>query len=164
MEFARLEDWSTRSEDGIRYYSGTGVYRTSFALPKSLAAGIRRKPIWLDLGMVKNICRVRVNGRELATLWCAPWRVDISGVVTPKKNLLEISVANLWPNRLIGDERTPSPAEYGKDGNLLRWPEWIAKGDLRPSPGRFTFATWRHFTKDTPLLPSGLLGPVRLLY
>jgi hypothetical protein len=162
VQFAHLEDWSRRPEEGIRFYSGMATYRSTFALPP--AAGGKGKPVWLDLGTVKNICRVRLNGRELGTVWCAPWRVEISSALSARTNLLEITVANLWPNRLIGDERTPSSAEYGADGNLLRWPEWIAKGDLRPSPGRYTFATWRHFTKETPLLPSGLLGPVQLLY
>jgi hypothetical protein len=89
--------------------------------------------------------------------------VEISQVVTMEKNQLEISVANLWPNRLIGDEQKPPDGEYGTMGNLLRWPGWMLGEQPRPVTGRYTFSTWRHFTKDVPLLPSGLLGPVRLL-
>jgi hypothetical protein len=76
---------------------------------------------------------------------------------------LDLGVANLWPNRLIGDELEPPDAEYGPGGNLARWPSWLLEGRPRPSSGRFAFATWKHYTKDSPLLPSGLLGPVRLL-
>jgi hypothetical protein len=77
---------------------------------------------------------------------------------------LEIRVANLWPNRLIGDEQQPPDAEYAPGGNLSRWPEWLLKGEPRPSAGRLTFSTWKHYGKDSPLLPSGLLGPVRVLH
>ena len=107
-----------------------------------------------------DMARVRLNGRELGVVWTAPWRVDAAGVLRAKGNVLEIEVANRWRNRLVGDERFRPDAEYGKDGNLLRWPEWLTGGAMRPSTGRTTFASWRHFTAETPLLPSGLLGPV----
>ncbi len=157
--FSHLDDWSMRPEEGIRYYSGTATYRKNFSLPKDVS----RSGLWLDLGTVKNLASVRLNGRELGVLWCAPWRVDISEVVRRENNRLEIRVANLWPNRLIGDEKQPPDAEYGKSGGLLRVPEWVIKKEPRPSAGRFAFSTWKHFTGDSPLLPSGLLGPVRLL-
>jgi len=161
-----LDDWSLRPETGIKYYSGTAVYRKTFDLPK-FAAALSKAPsaqarVWLDLGIVKNIARVRLNGQELGVVWCDPWRVDVTAALKPNSNALEIRVANLWPNRLIGDEQEPADAEYGKGGNLIRWPEWLTKGEPRPSPRRLTFATWKHFTKDSPLLPSGLLGPVTI--
>jgi hypothetical protein len=112
---------------------------------------------------VKNLARVRLNGHELGTLWCAPWRLDITDFVKSNGNNLEIAVVNLWPNRLIGDEQLPSDVEYGKDGRIARIPEWVVKNESRPSAGRLAFATWQHFTKDSPLLPSGLLGPVQIL-
>jgi hypothetical protein len=159
-----LDDWSLRPELGIKYYSGTAVYRKTFdfpcsaaALSKPLSSGAR---VWLDLGIVKNIAHVRLNGHDLGIVWCNPWRVDVTAALKPNGNALEIQVANLWPNRLIGDEQEPADAEYGRGGNLIRWPEWLSKGELRPSPRRLTFTTWKHFTKDSPLLPSGLLGPV----
>jgi len=161
-----LDDWSRRPEIGIKYYSGTAAYRKTFDLPKSAAALSKASStgtrVWLNLGTVKNIARVRLNGHDLGVVWCDPWRVEVTAALKPNGNILEIQVANLWPNRLIGDEQEPADAEYGKGGNLIRWPEWLTKGEPRPSPRRLTFATWKHFTKDSPLLPSGLLGPVSI--
>jgi hypothetical protein len=167
VTFSRLEDWTRRPEPGIRYYSGTVTYHTTFDLPRALARSARDlrnslSRIWLDLGTVKNLANVRLNGRELGVVWCAPWRVDIGSAMKRKGNLLEITVANLWPNRLIGDEKQPPDAEYGKSGGLLRMPGWVTGNEARPSTGRYAFSTWKHFTGDSPLLPSGLLGPVRL--
>jgi hypothetical protein len=157
--FKRLEDWSRRAEEGIRYYSGQATYRKTFDMPGAPDGSVPAR-VWLDLGTVKNIARVRLNGKKLGVVWCAPWRVEISGSVKSKGNRLEIIVANLWPNRLIGDEQLPGDCEYGRGGNLARWPKWLVEGQTRPSPGRFTFTTWKHFNKDSALLPSGLLGPV----
>jgi len=159
--FENLDDWSRRPEDGIKYYSGTAVYRKAFDLPQ--AAPAKGERLWLDLGTVKNIASVRLNGSDLGAVWCDPWRVDITDAVKAEANLLEIRVANLWPNRLIGDEREPVDAEYARGGRLVRWPDWLVKSEPRPSSGRLTFATWKHFTKDSPLLPSGLLGRVTIL-
>ena len=134
VTFDTLQDWSKRQEDGIRFYSGTAVYRKSFDAPKVP----RGQRIYLDLGVVKNLARVRLNGRDLGAVWCAPWRVDITEAVKPTDNRLEIDVANLWPNRLIGDQALPAAQ-------------------------RLTSTTWNPFKKDSPLLESGLLGPVTLV-
>ena len=168
VTFPRLEDWTERPEEGIRYYSGEAAYRIEFDIPPTLpgrAGGrsLSRRRVWIDLGEVKNIARVRVNGREAGVLWCAPWSVDVTELLKAKGNILEVTVANLWPNRLIGDENLPANGDFGKRGNLLRWPEWILKKDPSLPAGRHTFATWKHYSKDSPLLSSGLLGPVRLL-
>jgi hypothetical protein len=160
--FERLDDWSRRPEEGIRYYSGLATYRKTFDLTDVSSSGASPR-IWLDLGIVKNIARVRLNGKDLGVVWCAPWRVEMTGVAEPKGNRLEITVANLWPNRLIGDEQLPADCDYGRAGNLARWPEWLVKGEPRPSSGRYTFSTWKHFGRDSALLPSGLLGPVTML-
>ena len=159
VEFTTLEDWTRRPEEGIRYYSGEATYRMEFDGGK-IDSG---RPVWIDLGEVKNIARVKINGQEAAVLWCAPWSADITRALRRKGNQLEVTVANLWPNRLIGDERLPPDGEFGKRGNLVRWPEWILKPNPSPPSGRLTFATWKQYSKDSPLLPSGLLGPVRLL-
>jgi hypothetical protein len=163
ITFEALDDWSRRPEPSIRYYSGTATYAKSFDLPRAVADAAKRGRVWLDLGTVKNIAGVRLNGRDLGVVWCDPWRVEITEAVKPAGNRLEIRVANLWPNRLIGDEQEPPDAEYARGGNLSRWPEWLLKGEPRPSAGRLSFSTWKHYGKDSPLLPSGLLGPVRLL-
>ncbi len=165
--FVTLEDWSKRPERGIKYYSGTATYHKAFDLPPADApihpGGKRnRTRMWLDVGEVQNLASVRLNGHDLGVLWCAPWRVEVTGILKSRGNKLEIRVANLWRNRLIGDELQPQDCEYGKGGNLVRWPEWLLHNEPRPASGRYSFATWRHFSKDSPLLPSGLLGPVRL--
>ncbi len=162
--FDQLDDWSKRPEKGIKYYSGLATYRKFFDWkpPRDPRGGSGTTRLFLDLGVVDNMARVRLNGRDLGVVWCAPWRADISAAVKAGGNALEIQVANLWPNRLIGDEQEPPDAEYAKDGKLLRWPEWLRKGEPRPSKRRFTFTTWKHFGKNSPLLPSGLLGPVTI--
>ncbi len=157
VTFQKLEDWTSRPEEGIRFYSGTAVYRKQFSGVKP-----EGKRLYLDLGTVKNMARVRLNGTDLGIVWCAPWRVEVTGAMKPGQNELEIEVVNLWPNRLIGDERLPADAEYNADGSLARWPEWLLKNQPRPSAGRYTFVTWKHFTKESALLPSGLTGPVTL--
>jgi hypothetical protein len=165
VKFARLVDWTQRGEKGIKYYSGSATYRKSFDLPLPEVADAGRgdrssRRLWLDLGTVNNIATVRLNGQDLGVVWCAPWRVEITNVVQSKGNSLEITVANLWPNRLIGDEQLKSDCTYGKWGNLVRWPDWFVKKHKRPGTGRYTFTSWKHFSRNSPLLSSGLLGPV----
>ena len=130
-----MEDWTKRPEAGIRFYSGTARYRTTFDLPDRLRRSGSR--IFLDLGVVRNLAEVRLNGKGLGIVWTAPWRVDITAAAKPAGNILEISVTNLWPNRLIGDAALPAEKRLTK--------------------------TNIGFNKDQPLLESGLLGPVRLM-
>ena len=155
--FAALEDWSKRPEPGIRYYSGTATYRKQFDF-SGPAAG---NPVYLDLGRVKNVAEVRLNGKPLGIVWCAPWRVEITGAVQAGDNVLEVDVINLWVNRLIGDEQLPADCEYtaGVWRLLKEWPEWLVKNGPRTS-GRRTFSTFKHWDKNSPLMESGLLGPV----
>jgi hypothetical protein len=153
--FDSLMDWTLRPEEGIKYYSGIAVYRQNFDLPKTFATA-KNNRLYLDLGEVKNLARVRLNGQDLGIVWTNPWRVDITEVVKQKGNMVEIEVANLWPNRLIGDEKFPD--DEVKDG---QWPDWLIKGKERTS-GRYTFTTYRYYTKDSPLLKSGLIGPVTI--
>lgn len=149
--FDTLADWTTLHNEGIKYYSGTAVYRKTFDLPQSVTG---KSQLWLDLGEVCNIARVKLNGKPLGVVWTAPWKVAIGDLVEDKQNVLEIEVTNLWPNRLIGDERLP---DDGIDQN--GWPDWLVTGKPRPSK-RYTFTTYRHYGADSPLLRSGLLGPV----
>jgi hypothetical protein len=152
ITFDRLTDWSQHTDSSIRYYSGTAVYRQEFDV---LSA--KGKQLYLDLGKVKNMARVRLNGKDLGVVWTYPWQVDITKTVKAKGNQLEIEVVNLWANRLIGDERLPYDGI--KEG---KWPEWFTNGTPRTSR-RYTFTTYRHFRKDSPLLESGLIGPVTIL-
>ena len=158
--FNQLDDWTKRPERGIRHYSGTATYRKTFD-----ASG----ETYLDLGQVKCIARVRLNGRDLGVVWTAPWGVSVPpGLLRERGNVLEIEVANVWANRLIGDEQeTPDcewqPGHLGHGGYLKRFPDWFVKNQPRPSKGRYCFSTWNYFTKDSPLVSSGLLGPVRLM-
>jgi hypothetical protein len=156
LQFQQLTDWSKHPDDGIKYYSGTAVYSGKFDLPLDYTLNDQGK-LYLNLGEVCNIARVRLNGRDLGVVWTAPWQVRIDQVVKADNNQLEIEVANLWPNRLIGDEQFPF------DGITEgKWPDWLAKGEPRTS-GRFTFTTSNYYIKDFPLLKSGLLGPVRIM-
>jgi hypothetical protein len=159
------------SEAGLRYFSGTATYTKRFSVAANATAGGRR--LYLDLGWVEVIAEVRLNGRDLGTLWKAPYRVDVTDAVRVGNNDLEIRVTNLWPNRLIGDEQLPPENEYtsgGPDGGLSflsigeikRLPDWYVEGKPKPPGGRVTFTTWKHYSKDDALLESGLIGPVRL--
>jgi hypothetical protein len=154
------------SDPGVRYFSGTAAYSKSLTI--SADALSHNKRLYLDLGRVEVIAQVHVNGRGLGTLWKPPYRLDITEAVHPGVNRLEVLVTNLWPNRLIGDEHLPPEYEYSdkgasiKDiGEIKQIPGWFLQD--KPKPGiRVTFSTWRHYSKDSPLLESGLLGPVRL--
>jgi hypothetical protein len=166
VSFETLEDWTTRKEEGIKYYSGTATYKKTIDIP-GMKSGQR---VYLDLGTVKHIADVSLNGEKLGVVWTAPWRIDISGAARPGKNLLEIAVSNVWANRLIGDEQQPPDMVWQqgdpelKGGSFLKeFPEWFLKNAKRPSAGRYTFTTWNYFSKDSALEPSGLIGPVTLL-
>jgi hypothetical protein len=130
VEFNKLEDWTKRPEEGIKYYSGSASYVRQFDMPNMSSD----KRYFLDIGVVKAIAELTLNGKKLGILWTAPWRIEVSRLLKPAGNILEIQVINLWPNRLIGDAALPV------DKRLTH--------------------TNIEFKKDAPLLPSGLLGPV----
>lgn len=154
-----LISWSDHRNEGVKYFSGSAVYSKSFNVPSSAVGP--NKSLILDLGRVKNFATVRVNGREVEVLWKEPFVADVSRFIKAGSNYLEIKVTNLWPNRIIGDEQLPPDVEW--NGVTLKgWPEWLTNGQLRPKTGRYTFTTWKFWNKDSPLLESGLLGPVQL--
>jgi len=154
--FNKLEDWTLNKNEGIKYYSGIATYRKNINLPKKTVSNKNTEFI-LDLGEVNNLARVRINGKDIGVVWTAPYRLNISDAIHPGNNQVEIEVANLWPNRLIGDE------QFSDDGiKDNKWPEWLLKNQPRTS-GRHTFTTAKFYKKDSPLLKSGLIGPVRLL-
>ena len=132
----KLASWSDNSDAGVKYFSGTGTYTKTLQAPAEwFHAGSR---LWLDLGDVKNLAQVSVNGKSLGILWKTPFRVDVTSALKPGGNALEIKVTNLWVNRLIGDQQPDAPQKY-------------------------TYTALTFYRPDSPLLPSGLLGPVRVL-
>ncbi|MEO7494610.1 MAG: glycosyl hydrolase [Massilia sp.] len=168
LEFANSETGTSRTlsalvswtefEDDTRYYSGTANYRTEFLFPRRLASD---SVYALDLGAVQNIARVRLNGRELGTLWKPPFRLDLTSALRIGRNVLEVEVTNLWANRMIGDERFPDDLQWtGK--SLKSLPDWIDTDKARPETRRKTFATYKFFDGKEALLPSGLMGPVMI--
>ena len=129
-----LAPLNAQAEPGIRYFSGTASYSRSFTLPRGVRPGAQ---LWLDLGRIGDIAEVRVNGRLVGTAWHAPYRLDIGPATKAGTNRLEIRVADLWVNRLIGD--------------------------VQPGATRITFTAAPTYHPDAPLRPSGLIGPVTLI-
>lgn len=155
----KLTSLSEHPNPGVKYFSGTASYRTTFKVPAELIA--KRRVFTLDLGDVQVMARVKLNGKDLGVLWRSPYSVDVTKTLKSGANTLEVQVTNLWPNRLIGDEQLPEDSDRHRNGTLISWPQWVQDG--KPSPtGRFAFATWRMWGKDEPLLMSGLIGPVTL--
>ena len=167
IEFAALHDWSKRPEEGVRFYSGTAVYKKSVEVKMEAKAGT----YWLDLGTVKDLATVTVNGRKLGVVWTAPWRIDLSSALRDGLNTIEIAVTNGWANRLIGDEKQIADVTWQMGDPILKGgyflkelPDWFLNNKPRPSRNRYTFTTWNYFhDKDSPLASSGLLGPVKIL-
>lgn len=131
VTFDKLRDWSKRPENKIKYYSGTAVYQTTFTVSKIP----QNTPVYLDLGKVKVIAEVTLNGKEIGSAWTAPRQVNITEAVKEGNNQLKIKVVNTWVNRLIGDSRLPPK-------------ERKTHTDINP------------YTPENPLEPSGLIGPV----
>jgi hypothetical protein len=169
VTFDKLEDWSKRAEDGIRYYSGTAVYRKTFQLdPATVGSSADQSPsvagqrcLYLDLGQVAVMAQVKLNGHDLGILWKSPYRLDVTEAAKAGENALELKVVNLWINRQIGDEQLAEDSDRNLNGTLKSWPAWLEQGQASPT-GRLSFTSWRLWKKDSPLQPSGLLGPVTL--
>jgi len=156
VTFDTLQDWTKYAKRGIKYYSGIATYRKILDFPQfsGFKFQVSGKRVYLDLGTVHDISRVRLNSKDLGVVWCAPWRVDITEAVKAKGNVLEIDIANRWPNRLLGDQQAPD-----RDVRTVQWESGFLEGKEYKT-GRYTFTTGSGPGK---LLPSGLLGPVRIL-
>jgi len=154
--------WTEHPNPGVRYFSGTATYLSTFTAPEGILGDPGTRRVYLDLGDVRVMARVKLNDRDLGLLWKPPYRVDVTESLRPGRNALELQVTNLWPNRMIGDEALPEDSLRNKDGTLKEWPAWLNEGKSSPT-GRFTFTSWRLWKKGDPLIPSGLLGPVRLV-
>lgn len=155
----RLASLSDNPDLGVKSFSGTATWHATFQAPLSLFG--RGRVLRLDLGDVQVIASVKLNGKELGTLWKPPFTLDVSSALKPGQNTIEVKVTNLWPNRLIGDEQLPEDSDRNGDGTLKSWPQWLKDG--KPSPtGRLTFTTWRLWGRGDTLLKSGLEGPVTI--
>jgi len=134
--FETLNAWNDNADPGVKYFSGTGTYKNTINVP---ADWIKKgTQLCLDLGNVKNLAEVIINGKSLGIVWKTPFRVNVAEALKQGENSLEIKVTNLWVNRLIGDQQ----------------------------PGvtkKITYTTMPFYRVDSPLLQSGLLGPVKLL-
>jgi hypothetical protein len=155
VTFGELADWTGHAEPGIKYYSGIATYRKTFT-----AAVLPETKYFLNLGTVHDMARVQMNGKDLGVVWCAPWQVDVTAALQAGENQLQIEVANRWNNRLVGDQQ-PADAKV----RTVRFASGLLGGRAYPA-GRYTFETRTArsvpFKSDSPLLPSGLLGPVTL--
>lgn len=170
-----LQDWTQSADPGIKYYSGTAVYKTNFDMGSSDGVSGpgsgKNGQVFLYLGTVKHVAHVVLNDKDLGTIWTAPWKVQVPpGVLKATGNELVIKVTNVWANRLIGDELQPADMEwlpnsyfYNSGSFLKEFPDWFLKKEQRPSRGRYTFTTWNYFSKNSPLVSSGLLGPVKVV-
>ena len=168
--FPELVDFSKHADKRVNYFSGTAVYRKSIRLDSSQLASNRR--ILLDLGTMNDIAKVKVNDHESRVLWYAPYIMDVTGLLHPGDNRLEIEVTNTWANALIGDEQIPADFETPKEFDwkknpygyqIPKFPDWFLKNQPRPSD-RKTFTTWNYYNKESKLQPAGLLGPVQLRF
>ena len=133
--FGTLSDWTNHSDPRIKYYSGKATYRMTFDCPAPRAL----PPLFLDLGNLNSLAEVRLNGKPLGILWTQPYRIALGDAVKAGTNLLEIDIVNLWPNRLIGD------------------------GRVAPNKRLTRTNIDKYYKGEHKLLPSGLLGPVRIL-
>lgn len=143
--FSELTAWEKHTDSGIKHFSGSATYRKTFDLTESQA----QQSIRLHLGEVKVIAQVRLNGQDLGVVWTDPWAVELTGTGKPGRNELEIVVVNTWVNRLIGDAGLPPEKR-------------ITKSNVSFQSGDRTFKVYQGFASKDPLMPSGLLGPVRL--
>jgi hypothetical protein len=152
ITFDTLQDWAARPEPGIKYYSGIATYRKTLNIPQ-----VPKAKTYLDLGVVHDMARVKLNGKDLGVVWCAPWRIEITAAVKVGDNLLEIELVNRWANRLIGDKQ-PADANV----RTVACPPGFLGGKTIKA-GRYTFSTHDPYNAKSPLVPSGLLGPVRII-
>jgi hypothetical protein len=135
IKMNELASWAHSTNDSVKYFSGTGTYTKTIDAPDEWFASDAR--LWIDLGEVKNLAEVIINGKSMGIAWKKPFRINVTGALTKGKNILEIKVTNLWVNRLIGD------AQPG-----------VTK--------KITYTTMPFYRADSPLLPAGLLGPVKI--
>jgi hypothetical protein len=162
VEFDRLMSWPEQADPDVKYFSGTATYETHFNVTPEFIRAAAGRTIRLDLGRVEVIANVELNGSKLGIVWTPPFACDVSTALQAGDNVLKVEVTNLWPNRLIGDQEKGDPRHWGSRGEPLQWPAKLDANTLPVFSNGLHWMTWRHYLKGDPLLPSGLLGPVRL--
>lgn len=170
--YTDLVSWTESDDFDVRYFSGTAIYRIQFDLSEEYLK--EEYGYSLDLGDLKNLAQVKLNGKMIGTVWHRPFVLSSSALrqaLHQGKNELEIAVTNTWHNRLVGDEQFPEDMEWGKERHfsgkyagrpLVAYPDWFLQNKERPIKQRKTFVIWNYFTKDSQLETAGLFGPVRL--
>jgi len=129
----KLFDWMESDNPEIKYFSGNAVYKTTFTIDK-----LPESPVYIDLGKVMVMAKVRVNGQDAGGVWTAPYQVGVTNLLKEGTNELEVEVVNCWRNRLVGEL-------------------------FLPEKERFTFHTAANINEKTPLQSSGLIGPVQVI-
>lgn len=166
---SQLKSLTDFEEPNIRYFSGTAVYTYELDIAAKDLGSCRRA--WIDLGAVKNIAGIIINGKPVATVWKPPFCADVLSALRGGRNLVRVQVTNTWNNRLIGDEQQPDDCEWGPlqfncnesaGRRILRIPNWVFDGTPRPSGERYAFTTWKFYEAGSPLIESGLIGPVSI--
>jgi hypothetical protein len=158
--FNQLTDWKDNAIDEIQHYSGTAIYRKTFSMEELSD----NKKYVLDLGDVKIVAVVKLNGKNVGIDWMPPFELDISEHLKAGENNLEIELTNQWSNRLIGDERYPVDYTFELEGNFPKkiMPAWYVNMEPIPPGKRTTFCTATFYKATDPLMPSGLIGPVQV--
>jgi hypothetical protein len=158
--FDQLSDWKDNAIDEIQHYSGTAIYRKTFSMEEISDD----KRYVLDLGNVKIVADVKLNGKKVGIDWMPPFELDITDFIQAGENKFEIEITNQWSNRLIGDERYPVDYTLELEGNFPKkiMPEWYVNQEPIPAGKRTTFCTATFYKATDPLMPSGLLGPVSI--
>jgi len=169
VSFPSLVDWRNHTLDGVKYFSGTAVYAKTIDVTALKDAAAKGR-VLLDLGTVEELCEVTVNGKTYPTCWKPPFVVDVTEFVASGSLDMRVKVANLWANRLIGDDRQFADDCTWTEGRksaesvekpIKELPAWVLHGKSSPT-GRSTFTTFKHWCKDDELQPSGILGPAML--
>ncbi len=155
VHFARLMPWNACENPAVRYFSGTAVYQKKFVLPETMFA--EDLFLYLDLGEVRNVAEVFVNGRSAGVWWCPAFTRDVTGLLVPGENTVTVKVANVWPNRLIGDGQTA-----WKDPVTDGIPDWVRQGGRRSPSGRRTWSNYIGWKPTEKPLDSGLIGPAAI--
>ncbi len=156
LVLAKLASWSESSDARLKYFAGRAVYEKRVMVDAAAKARI------LDLGTVRDVVNVWANGRFLGCLWEAPYRLTLPADL-PKTFDLRLEVVNTWPNRLIGDAIARANGAKEPDSPKGPWPQWVLDGKPDSGTGIYTWSNWMGWSAKEPLLPAGLIGPVRLL-